>query len=182
MEAAPTEELLRALEVGSNAERRRAAMIVGHRGRVDAFDILVHMLADPDVDVQNGAALGLMYLGDASALEPILDAIPARKQRDLSAAALLFAAESLDALGAADVLAYWLRYGNYLEALHSGQGLRYIWDDLDTYKREAIEASLGQRLEDDDIEEWQADWIDEVLTEGNFTPEDKAHLEGRDGT
>lgn len=93
---ATTEELPQILETGTAEEKRQAAIELGDRGEERAFGPLVKLLSCTDTSVGEGAALGLEWLDDPRAVQPILDAIQLRSRRGELSTVLVFAVTQLD--------------------------------------------------------------------------------------
>jgi HEAT repeat protein len=169
----PTDDLLSLLRAGTPDEQRQAAIELGDRGEERAFDPLLSLLRHADDGVADGGALGLAELGDARAVEPLVDAIKDRRHRGIGAASLVWAVINLDPQRAVALLDGLVQEGSYMEAHHAAVGLRSTWEDLPPRVREQVRTNLRQRLEDTSIEVWRADFIDEILTLGGWTPEER---------
>jgi HEAT repeat protein len=173
----PAEELLRLLETGTPDETRQAAIELGDRGEERAFGSLLSLLGGADPGVADGAALGIEALGDVRAVGPLLDAIEKRRRQNVHTSSLIWAVINLDPHQAVGQLEDLLRNGSYLEAHHATLGIRYAWDDLSIEVQEHIRASLQTCRYGDDIEDWRAEFIGEILDEGGWTPEQRAQWE-----
>ncbi len=172
---ASVSELMHLLETGTDDERRQAAIEVGERGANEAFSRLIGLLGHSNTDVADGAALGLGDLGDMHALRPVLDAICVRLRRDEDAGVLLFVASDLDARQAVSEFVYFVQRGRYVEAWHSTDGLRKVWDELTVIDQASIRELLKTRLTEVEPEEWRVDFINEILTRGGWTLKERVY-------